>query len=97
VIISMLIKLRLQILTICADPNEGSSDANNSPGLTTGGAGLRVYSDGDLRNEAGLALDNTFTSTASVLTGLVKHLEEKQGRSSTTAALGPYIRIAKKS
>lgn len=80
----------------CADPNEGSANASDSPGLTMGGAGLRVYSNNDLRTEAGNTLTDTYTNTANILTGLVKHLEEKQGRKSTTVGLGPYLRIAKK-
>jgi hypothetical protein len=80
----------------CADPNEGGATAIDSPGLTTLGAGLRPYSGGDLRSDGGLALSATIPNVACVLNGLVKHLEENQGRSTTLSGLGPYVRLAKK-
>lgn len=80
--------------TFCAEPNEGNAGAVNSPGLTTGGAGLREMSDEVLKSEDGTSVKG-FASTAMLLHGLVKHLEERTGKDKTTAGLGNYVKIQK--
>lgn len=75
------------------EPNEGGANAVNSPGLTARGAGLRAPDGNVLLAESGLpvASDQKMLNLASVLHGLVRHIESTQGAQPTTAGFGPRL------
>lgn len=67
------------------EPNEGNATTFNSPGLSSSGHGLRLYSDPVLVADDGSPVHSSqFGNTAAVLGGLVAHIEEAQGRQSSS-------------
>jgi hypothetical protein len=72
-----------------ADPNAGS--ANNT------GIGLAPYDGGELKDESGSKQETEFADAASVLNGVVKHIEKAVGsEEKSTAGLGNYVALKTK-
>ena len=80
-----------------SEPNEGAVIADNSPGLTTNGAGFRALPATDVRTASGSPVASQI-STSSVLSGFCKYLENKAGMPTTIPdGFGNYLYIQRNS